>query len=486
MEDFDSRFRLVRARAAGQPGARVPHTVVILPSYSMSDSLLAHYAHRIPALEHRQLLWLLSLSRTPALDIIFVTSVVPESSVLGYYLSLVPPEHRRDMRARTTIIEVPDTTQRSVSAKLLDRPDLIGVIRSMTAGKLAYIDPWNVTPLEMEVARRLDLPLNGTAAELWPLGFKSNGRRVMRSAGVPLPLGREDVCSVEEVVHAAETVRRELPDAAGVVIKTDNSGTGDGNRIVEFAEARTAEDLRRAVEALEPWYLSELRLGAVVEELVVGRGFGSPSVQVDIAPDGRVDLLSTHDQILEGCHGQRYAGCRFPADPGYRGELAAYGAAVGEVLAGRGALGRFSLDFAAVHSADGEWRLYGLEINLRKTGTTHPMSVLHNLVPGRYDVSTGGWLTDNGSERCYRSTDNLVQPGWRGRDVGATITAVRSAGLEFDRRSRTGVVLHMFSGLEIDGRLGLTAVGVSPAHAEELYQAAEEALCRTVADGIPA
>ena len=94
------------------------------------------------------------------------------------------------MRARFRILVVPDQSPRSVSAKLLDRPDLIARLRRMVGGRLGYIEPWNVTPAETELARRLGMPLNGTAAELWPLGFKSNGRRVMRRAGVPVPLGR--------------------------------------------------------------------------------------------------------------------------------------------------------------------------------------------------------------------------------------------------------------------------------------------------------
>ena len=49
------------------------------------------------------------------------------------------------------------------------------------------------------------------------------------------------------------------------------------------------------------------------------------------------------------------------------------------------------------------------------------------------------------------------------------IRAVSDAGLQFDRRSGTGVVLHMLSCLAIDGRLGLTAIGLSPDHARSLY-----------------
>lgn len=484
---INGRSRLARALSANQPGSSTPHTMVVVPSYSVSDSLLAHYGHRIPALEHRFLTSLLMLPRVPASHILFVTSLHPGPEVLDYYLSLMPPEHRRDAAARIDILEVPDPTPRSVSAKLLDRPDLIAEARELTRGRVAFIEPWNVTKVETKLARRLGMPMNGTAPHLWPLGFKSNGRRIMRSAGVPLPLGHEDVQSVDGIVAAALAIREQRPEAAGVVVKTDNSGTGDGNRTIRFTPTDTTEDLRAAVESFDPLFLADVPLGVVVEELVVGTEVTSPSVQVDIAPGGHVEVLSTHEQMLGGDSGQVYLGCEFPADPDYGYKLAAYGRAVGRILADQGALGRLCVDFVAARSGSGRWRVYGLEINLRKSGTTHPYSVLRHLAPGRYDSRTGRWVTEDGEERCYRATDNLVDPAWHGRPAEEVIHAIRSAGLDFDPQTRTGVVLHMFCGLSIDGRLGLTALGTSSEHAAQIYDAAVLALSvRAVSAGATA
>jgi hypothetical protein len=337
----------------------------------------------------------------------------------------VPPAQRADVLSRCRILEVPDPRARSVSAKLLDRPDLMAELRRLVRGRIAYIEPWNVTACEMELARRLRLPVNGTAPELWPLGFKSAGRRLMREAGVPLPLGREHLRTVDEVVDAAAWVRQQRPDAAGVVIKTDNSGTGDGNRVIGFRPSTTTAELRAAVDALEPWYLADIPLGVVVEELVVGDAFASPSVQMEIAPGGQVSVLSTHEQLLDGPHGQVYSGCRFPADAAYGRRLASYGEAVGRALADQGAIGRLCVDFAAARVPSGGWELFGLEINLRKGGTTHPYSALRNLAPGCYDGESGRWLTRNGAERCYRSTDNLVDPTWLGRSAREVIGAIQ-------------------------------------------------------------
>lgn len=481
----DSRAALARALAANQPGSHEPHCVVILPSYSLGSSLLAHYADRLAGLEHRHLLSLLMLPRVPGCEVVFVTSLRPSREVLDYYLWLVPPEDRAAMAARIRVLEVPDSGPRSVTHKLLDRPDLVAELRRMVGGRLAYVDPWNVTDAETRLAARLGLPVNGTDPSLWPLGFKSAGRRIMRTAGVPIPWGREDLRTVDDVVAAVVEVRERSPGAPGVVVKTDDSGAGDGNRVIRFSPRNAAGDVRAVVEAFEPWFLADIALGAVVEELVAGAAFTSPSVQLEIDPDGGVTVLSTHEQILGGENGQVYIGCELPAHRAYSSRLAAYGEAVGRVLAARGALGRLSIDFAAVECPTGGWEVYGLEINLRKGGTTHPYSALRHLAPGGYDGASGRWLTDDGSPRCYRATDNLLDPGWCGREPGDVIAAVRAAGLEFDRVTGTGVVLHMFCGLAVDGRLGLTAIGRSAEEAQALYDAAARALCIRVGPVAP-
>jgi hypothetical protein len=62
-------------------------------------------------------------------------------------------------------------------------------------------------------------------------------------------------------------------------------------------------------------YIARLgETGGVVEELIAGEEFRSPSVQLRVTPFGQVELVSTHDQLLGGPSGQTYIGCRFPAD----------------------------------------------------------------------------------------------------------------------------------------------------------------------------
>ena len=185
--------RLVSAWRLSRPPGGTEHVRVVLPSYNLGASALRHYAHRLPALEHRFLVEILQLARVEACTLVFVFCQAPDAEVIDYYLSLLPPETSARVRPRICTVVVPDDSGRPIAAKLLDRPDLLDHIRDCIGGRPAFIEPWNVTGDEVAVAVRLQAPVNGTAPELWPLGFKSSGRRLFAAAGIPTPSGSEGV-----------------------------------------------------------------------------------------------------------------------------------------------------------------------------------------------------------------------------------------------------------------------------------------------------
>ena len=105
----------------------------------------------------------------------------------------------------------------------------------------------------------------------------------------------------------------------------------------------------------------------------------SPSVQLRVNPLGELEIISTHDQVLGGPSGPGLPGrARFPADAAYATHIQSLARSVGEVLHGKGVLGRFGVDFVRCRSAGG-WQHYAIEINLRKGGTTHPFQMLQFL-----------------------------------------------------------------------------------------------------------
>ena len=216
--------------------------------------------------------------------------------------------------------------------------------------------------------------------------------------------------------------------------------------------------------------------GGVVEERIQGEEFRSPSAQLRVTPLGKVELLSTHDQMLGGPSGQTYLGARFPADPAYAVTIMRDAAKIGHRLAREGVLGRFALDFVAVRQKNGEWDTYAIEINLRKGGTTHPFLTLQFLTDGAYDAEAGVFITPAGQQKSFVASDHLDSPYYRGLGPSDIFDIVAWNGLHFDQRSQTGVVFHMLSALGEYGRLGLTAVGNTSTEADALYNRAVEAL----------
>src|SRR5262249_28691501 len=140
--------------------------------------------------------------------------------------------------------------------------------------------------------------------------------------------------------------------------------------------------------------------GGIVEERIAGDEFRSPSVQLRVTPLGKVELLSTHDQLLGGPSGQTFMGCRFPADPAYAAAITREAAKIGERLAKEGVIGRFALDFVTVRK-NGVWEPYAIEINLRKGGTTHPFLTLQFLTDGTYDPESATFTAPSGRTKCF-------------------------------------------------------------------------------------
>lgn len=483
MGEFERlQSKLSAAHSFNTIDSATPHTVVVLPSYSVSESLLSHYANRLVALEHRFLVGILLL-RMPAVRIVYVCSGEPDAAVVDHYLSLLPAEAAATARDRLRIVVVDDSGARSIAAKLLDRPDIIEEMRAWIGDQPAFIEPWNVTDLEVDLAVALGLPIFGTPPDLWPLGFKSSGKALLREAGVPVPPGFEHLTSVDEAVEAIDRLRIDDPALSAVVLKHDDSGAGDGNAVIRLDDleppgsAISRRRLRSRINTLEAWYLSDLQAGFIVEAMVAGDRFSSPSAQIDIEPSGTVRVLSTHEQVLDDT-GQVYLGCRFPADPSYAGDLGPHARSVGEEFARRGALGRLAVDFVTSADDRGPWSPYALEINLRRGGTTHSFVVLRHLAPGSYDADAGIYVDDRGDTKCYAASDNLVDERWTGLPERSVVEAMRSSGLLFDRDTRTGVVPHMLSCLAVDGRFGVTAIGNTAEQAEALYEATRAALDR--------
>jgi hypothetical protein len=480
MADVWSNMRL------NQPG----ESVVVVPSVTV-DRVGERSGTLTQAYEER-FLFLLLLLRQPRLRMIYVTSLPICPSIVEYYLALLPGIIPSHARARLALVSVNDASPRPLSEKLLERPRLLASIAAMIPDRArSHLLPYNTTPLERDVAVALGIPMYGADPRHFPLGTKSGCRRLFAEEGVRHPLGYEDLMSVDDVVECLARMRAVRPTVSRALVKLNEGVSGAGNALVDLQGAPSPGsegergEIRKRVERMAfegddvPYdaYVAKLEeRGGIVEELITGVELRSPSVQLRVTPTGAVELLSTHDQLLGGPSGQTYLGCRFPADFAYARAISGAADRIGARLAREGVLGRFAVDFVVVKDAEGTWTPYAIELNLRKGGTTHPFLTLQFLTDGRYDPTTGLFLTPAGREKHLVATDHLESDSLRGLTLDDLFDIVARYGLHFDQARQTGVVFHMISCLTEHGRVGLTAVGDSPTQADATYRRAEQIL----------
>ena len=464
-------------------------TIVVIPSISIRDTAMPGTV--IQAFEERYL-FLLLLLRQPRARLLYVTSQTIQPNTIDYYLDLLPGVISSHARQRLFTISAQDASARPLSEKLLDRPRLLERIRSLIPDRdRAHLVPFNTTELERTLAVHLGIPMYGADPKFFPLGTKSGCRALFAEAGVTHPLGAENVHTVEDVVAAISRMRASRPSLRQVLVKLNEGLSGSGNALVDLdgvpASGSAGEATALAARVHEMKYESNAATfekytatlaaaGGIVEERIVGEEFRSPSVQMRVTPTGKLEVLSTHDQLLGGASGQSFLGCRFPADVDYAPLITREAVNIGERLAAKGVIGRFAVDFVTVRSPGERWRSYAIELNLRKGGTTHPFLTLQFLTDGRYDPETAVFVAPSGKRKCFVASDHVESPLYRGLTTDDLFDIVIRRGLHFNQSRQTGVVLHMMACLSERGRVGITAVGDSHEDADRIYASAVAAL----------
>lgn len=468
--ELQAQFRDIWPAVTLRSIGDVKRTIVVVHSISFDvpDQLIPVF----PAYEERFLCLVLSLLRAPKSRVVYVTSQPIHPRVLDYYFSLVPELDTAEARGRFEAVSLVDARNESLSRKLLARPGAIERIKRLIGEpEVAMVVPFCMTKDEVGLAEALQLPIYGCDPALGWLGSKTGSRRVFSDEGVGHPAGL-DVRGSDDLAGALDELRLRSPNSRVAVVKLDQGVSGLGNALIDLEAA--ARDLHGAI-ALEDEetdlerYLDALDgQGGIVEERIEGDDFRSPSVQLRMSPAGQVDIMSTHDQVLGGAHGQVYFGCHFPADPEYAPLIAAEALKVGRRLAREGVIGRAAVDFATIRR-DGAWASYALEINLRCGGTTHPLFALTSLTDGIYDPLAGEWRTRMGELKYYAATDHLDSPAYQSLTPDDLLDVVEREGLGWDGEREVGVVLHMVSAIAVAGRIGLTAIGDTLDEARQRY-----------------
>ena len=467
------------------PDKLAPRTVVIIPSLSLDQEILSkikgsiHYEERM--------LCLLMLLRMPLTNIIYVTSVPISEVIIDYYLSLLPGITGYHARKRLTMISCFDASSKPLTQKILDRPRLIKTIKQHISDPASsHLTCYNITPSEKTLAVQLGIPLFGTDPDKFYEGSKSGSRKTFRIAGVNLPDGFEDLNTKEDIVKALAALKRKHPGIGKAVVKMNDGFSGDGNAIYRYDEVAIDDMLEKNIAAtlsenIKPvshdvseklFFHKFNEMGGIVEQFLEGEIKMSPSVQCVINPNKKIDIVSTHDQLLGGDEGQIFIGAIFPADKAYSVSLATAGKKIAQALLDKAVMGRFAIDFISVKQDNGAWEHYAIEINLRKGGTTHPLLMLQFLTDGSYNMDTGEFTTASGNKRCYFASDNASSEKYIGLTPLDLIDIAMYNSLMYDGATQEGIMFHLVGALSEFGKLGMVCIGSSAERAKDFYDKA--------------
>ena len=381
--------------------------------------------------------------------------------------------------ARLVMISADDASVRPLSAKLLERPALLNWIRQMIPDRgRCHLVPYVSTELEQAVGDALGIPVHGSDPALAFLGTKSGARELFARAGVQHPLGVERITGRAEAIAAIARMRAERPGLQQVVLKLDAGVSGEGNAIVDRRCRAAPRRTRSASVSTRCSSRPTVPIGGLSRAPGPRRdrrgahhrrrpAQPSPSSS---SSGAEAQIVSTHDQILSG---QRYLGCRFPAEPAYACAITESARRIGAALLAAGARGRAAIDYVVARDDRGDWQAYAIEINLRKGGTTHPLAALELLSGGAYDPNAAVFTTPCGAARHYVASDHIESPQLRALGHGRLLRLASLPRLAADGR---GVVFHMLSALDDLGRVGLTAIGSTAADAQSRFEDAQALL----------
>jgi hypothetical protein len=445
-----------------------------------------------------RMLFFLFLLKYKKTKIIYVTSDCFNTSLFDYYANLISHKKKEvaDIKSRLTHITVKNSKYLALTEKILhSNKALREISESISNKKTAVLRCYNPTKVERELAVALEIPLFGSAEKFDYVGTKSGSRKVFKLAELNLIPGSAYLKNYQELTASMAKLMKDYPTYKRLVVKLDQGAAGRGNCVFDvegFLEkndieisVKTPNDKLAALihkkfkqhckfelenETFEHYVKEFNRIGGIAELYVDGKIKYSPSVQLSISTGGIPNIVSTHEQILGGNEKQKYLGCAFPSLQDHRKLIIKEAKKVASWMAKKGMIGHFGIDFVVVKNKEEDKpKVYPIEINLRKGGTTHPYRIAHYLTRSKYNKLDG--LLYNGKTPIYYiSRDFIVDEKYKKLDPKELINLVKNSKISFNKNTKEGVLIFMSGTIRKYGRFGAICIGHSTAEAETYFK----------------
>ncbi len=475
-----NKQRLQKIDANYKQGAK--RTIVAIPSLSFDQSTLKG----IKGIKHYETrsLWSILKANCKNTNVVFISSVPIDLYEIDNLRALHP--NGNDIKKRTSFLTPndPDSTK-TLTEKILADKNLLKTLRSIIDPDSTFMEVFITTSEERKLAEELDIPFLGHGEAQDHLMRKSANRRIFKKANINHPAGIENITSKRQLFNAFCKLNLEHPKTKRFMFKLDIGVSGEGNAFLDLPKGFCSNKFKamstyqkllcfyRILKNLKPQsaiipadeFVSRISDGSILEVFLEGDIKYSPSVQGEIGPDGKLRIISSHEQVLD-TNGMTFLGCEYPAKQEYRKQIELETFKVGQILQYRGVLGRFGVDYLVAEDGIP----YAIEINLRQGGTTHPYELASRLTnsDSKTDVSLH-----------YISSDNLKNPLFSKCGAKPLVELAKKNDLIFSTKKENGIVFHLLHAANDSEKIGYIAIGRDAQEAKNLSQEIE-GLCRSL------
>ena len=317
-----------------------------------------------------------------------------------------------------------------------------------------YLDTYNATHEEHRFSTKINKEIYTNARVALKYGTKSGFRKLVRKLGFPIAQGYENITTVEQALESIKKLHEK--GALEIAIKVDEgiSGAGITKILVKnFFSKKEKEQKEIIQKALFKLQQAGKGSGATVEEWVSGV-VASPSLQFEIYPGGKMQLISTHDQLLEGKE-QWYMGCVYPAvtiSKPIENKVMKQARQIAHYLAQEGYYGFFGLDLIVTSDNNFYW----VEANMRKTGTTYPRIIAER-------------LHNNSLKEVHYVARDFTIPALKGMKFSEVLHVLKELLYPINSEKR-GIVLYNTGALKDGGRFDVVCFGRDMQDAMKIYE----------------
>lgn len=424
-------------------------------------------------------LWQILYAVKKNIHVLYLSSNPVETENVKHLLSCIGLDET--VKSRISFYDMHMYGGINLSEKIINSGNFLNILNAQIKKFPTFLMPFNYTDIERKLAGILGIPVFGCHPSLAYWQTKSGNKTIFRRAQIPMPEGIENVKSREDIIFGVLNLWRQNPTQKKYMVKLDSGVSGEGNALLEldldfadFDQLSIKDKLNYIEQQLEKMRFQQddlnfeefalrMQAGGIIEVFLEGENFYSPSSQGYIHPNLNVELLATHEQVLDQS-GMKYLGCRFPAPVDIRSKISEWTHEIGKELSQIGVLGFFSVDYIVYTNSLGEEEIKVIEINIRQGGTTHPYQTAKLVTNSKFNIKSGLLETPKGEPVHYVANDNFCREKLKNSEPKSLINFLQQQKVLFNPETKKGAVLHMLNSMSRFGKLGYTVI--APSHEE--------------------